>query len=303
MNQDFEIVIVGGGPAGLSAALIAGRARRRALLIDGGTPRNAAAPAMHSFVSRDGILPRDFRAAAHAELRHYATVERLDGLVEDVRTGADGLAVILADGRTFPARKVLIALGVVDIMPDIPGLREGWGRGVHHCPFCDGFEHRDQHWGVLADDPAMLEHALFLRGWAGSMTVFTNGLEHSAEALEPVEAAGIPVIRTPVARVMAGNGHSIGGIELAGGSVVPVESLWIRPKQDQAPLVHKLGLELRDDKAIKRDDTGQTSMPGISAAGDCASGPMQQAILAAADGARTMFPLVRELVRQSRITT
>ena len=300
MQPTYEIIIVGGGPAGLSAALIAGRARRRALLIDGGTPRNAAAPAMHSFVSRDGILPKDFRAAAHNELRHYPTVERLDGLVDDVRANGDGHAVVLTDGRTFATRKVILALGMVDIMPDIPGLRECWGKGVHHCPFCDGFEHQEQHWGVLDDDATMLEHALFLRGWAGSMTVFTNGAEYGAAELEPVEAAGIPIVRTPVTRVVPGNGHSIGGVELAGGTTAAVESLWIRPKQDQTQLVHQLRLELRDDKAIKRDDMGQSSIPGISAAGDCASGPMQQAILAAADGARTIFPIVRELVKEDR---
>ena len=297
MSHEREVIIIGGGPAGLSAALIAGRARRRALLIDGGTPRNAAAPAMHSFVSRDGILPGDFRAAAHAELRPYSTVEHVEGLVESVRTTADGFEVALAGGQSFLGRRVLLALGMVDILPAVPGLRENWGMGVHHCPFCDGFEHQDQHWGVLADDPAMLEHALFLRGWSGAMTVFTNGADTSAWDFAPLEAAGVPIVRTPIARVIAGNGHSLGGLELADGTVAAIESLWIRPKQQQTPLVQQLGLKLRDDGAIWRDDTGQTSQPGISAAGDCASGPMQQAILAAADGARTFFPIVRELVK------
>lgn len=296
-DNNFEIVIVGGGPAGLSAALIAGRARRRALLVDGGTPRNAAAPAMHSFVSRDGILPKDFRAAAHADLRRYRTVERRDGLVTALQHGPAGFEVVLADGRTCTTRKVLLALGMVDVFPVLPGLSDYWGKGVHHCPFCDGFEHQGQHWGVLADDPAMLEHSLFLRGWSGSMTVFTHGSDYSAEALAPVEAAGTRIVRAPVARVIGGNGHSLAGVELQDGSVEPVESLWIRPKQHQAALVQLLGLKLRDDGAIWRDDTGQTSTPGIHAAGDCASGPMQQAILAAADGARTIIPIVRELVK------
>ena len=206
-----------------------------------------------------------------------------------VRRGSRGRPILVA-------RYVLLAVGMVDIFPAIPGLRENWGRGVHHCPFCDGFEHQGQPWGVLADDPAMLEHALFLRGWSGTMTVFTNGADTTAWELAPVEAAGLRVVRTPIARVLTGNGHSLGGLELADGTVETIESLWIRPKQQQTPVVQQLGLKLRDDGAIWRDDKGQTSQPGIFAAGDCASGPMQQAILAAADGARTIFPLVRELV-------
>ena len=297
MNPDIEILIVGGGPAGLSAALIAGRARRRALLVDGGTPRNAAAPAMHSFVSRDGILPTDFRAAAHADLRRYRTVDMCEGLVESVRTTPEGLAVSLLDGRSFSARKVLLALGVVDILPAIAGLEENWGRGVHHCPFCDGFEHQEEPWGVLADNPAMLEHALFLRGWSGSMTIFTNGSETPAKELASVEAAGLRIVRTLIARVIGGDGHSLRGLELMDGTIEAIESLWVRPRQEQTPLVQRLGLKLRDDGAISRDDVGQTSHPGISAAGDCASGPMQQAILAAADGARTIIPIIRELVK------
>lgn len=297
MTKEREIIIIGGGPAGLSAALICGRARRRALLIDGGTPRNSAAPAMHSFVSRDGILPRDFRAAAHKELMPYKTVERAEGLVDTVQVADNGFNVTLSDGRAFRGRKVVLALGMVDIMPAIAGLGETWGKGVHHCPFCDGFEHQDQPWGALADDPAMLEHALFLRSWSSGMTIFTNGATYSEKELEPVETAGVRVVTTPIARVIGGNGHSLKGLELEDGRIDPIESLWIRPKQKQTPLAESLGLKLRDDGGIWRDEMGQTSQPGIHAAGDCASGPMQQAILAAADGARTVFPIVRELAK------
>lgn len=294
MTDILEVVIVGGGPAGLSAALIAGRARRRALVIDGGTPRNSAAPAMHSYLSRDGILPRDFRAIAHNELEQYRTVGRREGLVEEIRAAADGFTVV-AGGSAVRSSKVLLALGLVDTLPPIPGLAENWGKGVHHCPFCDGFEHRDEHWGILADQPPLLEHALFLRGWCRSMTLFPT-IDIPADKREALERAGVHIEPRAIQRVLTGDGHTIGGIELIDGSVEPVASFWIKPAQQQTRLVQQLGLALREDGAIQRNEMGETAIPGLYAAGDCAAGQMQQAILAAADGARTMFPIVRGLV-------
>lgn len=294
MTQSHEVVIVGGGPAGLSAALIAGRARRRALLIDGGAPRNSAAPAMHSFVSRDGILPRDFRALCHDELGQYETVERRDGVVQEIRPEAGGFTVTFG-GQAVRSGKVLLALGLVDILPDIPGLAANWGKGVHHCPFCDGFEHRDTAWGMLVDQPPLFEHALFLRGWCRSMTVYAT-IEPAPESRAALARAGIRIEDRPLRRVREGDGHSIGGVELADGSVDPIESLWLKPAQRQTALVQQLGLPLREDGAIQRNEMGETGIPGLYAAGDCAAGHLQQAILAAADGARTMFPIVRGLM-------
>jgi thioredoxin reductase len=294
MTTMHEVVIIGGGPAGLSAALIAGRARRRALIIDGGTPRNGAAPAMHSFLSRDGILPRDFRALCHAELRQYETIERQDGVVSAVRPDTGGFSIEFGQHRAHAA-KVLLAQGLVDTLPDIAGLAVNWGKGVHHCPFCDGFEHRDQAWGVLADQPALLEHALFLRGWCRSMTIYPT-IEVPDDRREALTRAGIRIETRAIRRVLDGDGHSIGGLELADGSVDRIESLWIKPAQAQTTLVRGLGLALREDGAIQRNEMGETAIPGLYAAGDCAVGQMQQAILAAADGARTMFPIVRGLM-------
>ncbi|KTR83436.1 hypothetical protein NS277_08645 [Novosphingobium barchaimii] len=295
MSADYDIVIIGGGPAGLSAGLIAGRALRSALVIDGGTPRNAAAPAMHSYLSRDGILPHDFRAKAHAELARYPIIDRRQAFVENIRAEGDRLVVLLADGTSVGAIKVILALGLVDQLPAIAGLSSNWGRGVHHCPFCDGFEHKGGHWGVLAEDAAMFDHAHFLRNWAGKLTVLTNGKAIPADKLAMAREAGFHILETPIARVLEGDGHSIAGIAFDDGSKADVTSLWIRPAQEQTPIVHKLGLVLAENGAIERDAAGETAMPGLYAAGDCAAGPMQQAILAAADGARVMFGLVHGL--------
>jgi thioredoxin reductase len=181
--------------------------------------------------------------------------------------------------------------------PPFDGLAELWGKGVHHCPFCDGFEHRGEHWGVLADDPVMLDHARILKNWAGSLTVLTNGAEIPADKLTELAQAGIRTVSTPIARVRGrGDGHSLAGVALVDGNEVKIESLWIRPKQRQTPLVHHLGLVLGEDGSVLRNEVGETSLAGLYAAGDCVAGPMQQAILAAADGARTMFPIVHGLV-------
>lgn len=299
LETKFEVAIIGGGPAGLSAALVLGRARRRAIIIDGGPPRNAAAPAMHSFLSRDGILPVDFRAICHDELARYPTITRHDGFVSNVRGTHQGFEIAVGD-VTVTCRKVIIAIGLVDTLPNIEGLAANWGKGVHACPYCDGYEHRDKHWGILANQPEMLDHALFLRGWTDHMTVFTAVEDVLAEKHDALQSAGIRLIHATVSKVVGGDGHSLRGVELTDGSVHQVESLWLRPVQSQTPLVERLGLRLRGDGAIWRNELGETSVPGILAAGDCAAGPVQQAILAAADGARLAFLTSHFLVMAGR---
>ncbi|NKC04782.1 NAD(P)/FAD-dependent oxidoreductase [Brucella haematophila] len=294
--RNYETIIIGGGPAGLSAALIAGRALRRALVIDGGEPRNRKAPAMHSYLSRDGILPQEFRKVSREELSRYETVTYREGLAQAIQPADGGYSVELAGGDIVSAPKILLALGVTDQLPAIEGLAENWGRGVHHCPFCDGFEHRGEHWGVLAETTAMLDHAAFFRNWAGRLTVFTNGADLPAEKLADLSHAEIGLVTTPIREVLSGDGHAIGGIVLKDGRREDIQSLWIRPLQSQTPIITGLGLNIRDDGGVWRDEMNETSLKGIYAAGDCAAGPMQQAILAAADGARTMFSIIHSLV-------
>jgi thioredoxin reductase len=254
---------------------------------------------MHSFLSRDGILPVDFRAICHEELTRYPTLTRRDGFVRDIRL-ADQRFEILVGDSPVTSRKVIIALGLVDALPKIDGLAENWGKGVHSCPYCDGYEHRDTHWGVLANQPEMLDHALFLRGWTERMTVFAAFQDVPAEKRDALQSAGIQLIHAAVSKVVGGDGHSLRGIELADGSAHQVESLWVRPSQSQTPLVERLGLRLREDGAIWRDERSETSIPGMLAAGDCAAGPAQQAILATADGARTALSTTHSLVTAAR---
>jgi len=295
----YECIIVGGGPAGLSAALVAGRARRRVLLVDDGQPRNAAAPAVHSFVTRDGVLPRDFRRIAREEIAAYPTVTFADRRVSTIDGQAGAFRALLEDGRSVTAKRVLLAMGLVDTLPDIPGVRERWGHGVHHCPYCDGYEHRDGAWGVLADQPLMFDWSPFLRAWTRDLTLFTNGDPVPAESAAKLDKAGIRIVREPIARILGGEGHRMKAVELAGGRRVPIDSFWVRPVQGQTELVARLGLPVEDNGAVRRDEKGETPIAGIFAAGDLAAGPVQQALIAAADGARVTFAINHELVLDS----
>lgn len=294
-----ELVIVGGGPAGLSAALVAGRARRHALLVDGGLPRNAAAREMHTFVTRDGIAPRDFRRAAHEELGRYATVRRLEGLVASISGESGAFTVALQDGSTVAARRILLALGLVDTLPAVAGVREHWGRGVHACVYCDGFEQRDTVWGVLAENERMCDYALFLKNWASQVVVFTNASTLPEDKRNSLQSAGIGIVPERIARLHGKAAHSLQSVELEGGRQVPVETFWVRPAQSQTPLVQSLKLDLAEN-FIRVNERCESSRPGIHAAGDCAGGPVQQAILAAAHGTRAAFAIVQDLVANPR---
>ncbi|WP_264514516.1 NAD(P)/FAD-dependent oxidoreductase [Luteolibacter rhizosphaerae] len=304
-EQDGEIqadlVVIGGGPAGMQAALVAARARRQVLLIDGGTPRNAAAPALHTFVSRDGILPADFRRLGLAELLRYPTFRFGRGLVEAIKGEAGAFQLKLSGGKKVRARYVILALGLVDTLPDIPGLKENWGKGVHHCVFCDGYEQRDRAWGLLVKDLSALEHAPLFRGWTADLTVFTQGLPVPEADLARLGEQGVRVESRPIREIRGGSGdHRLAGLLLEDGTELPIETFWVAPDQRQPPLVESLGLDLREDGAVQRSETCETSKPGIFAAGDLSAGRMQQAILAAADGSRAAFSIIRELMVRSR---
>jgi len=288
----YEYAIIGGGPAGLSAALVAGRARRRVLLLDDGKPRNAAAHAMHSFVTRDRIAPRDFREIARAQLQRYRTVESRQAWVEEIAGDEGEFKLALAGQNSVTAKQVLIAGGVVDMLPDIPGVPELWGSGVHACVYCDGYENAGERWGVLAESADMFEYSLFMTAWSDRITLFTNGgPEPSGEIATKLRNAGVRWHVAPVRRLVR-NAQGLEAAELANELRLPLDTFWIRPRQRPIKLVEDLGLALTPHGSVRRDD-GQTSRSGIFVAGDIAWGPNQpqQALEAAADGARMAFVL------------
>jgi thioredoxin reductase len=291
-NESYDVAIVGGGPAGLSAALVLGRARRAVVVIDAGAPRNAPAAHMHGFISRDGMPPPELLRAACAELRGYY-VE----IVEDRVVGATaGFALELAAGGTVAARRVLLATGAVDELPAVDGARERWGRDLLHCPYCHGWEVRDQPIGVLATGPASVEHAHLLRQWSDDVILFTDAQPVTAEERATLAARGIGVVEGAVGQLVIEDDR-LREIRLADGRAVARAALFIRPalRGHAEALAAALGCATDDAGLVRSDAEGRTSVPGVWAAGN-ATNPRAQVITAAGEGSAVAIAINTELV-------
>lgn len=290
----FDVVIVGGGPAGLSAALNLGRARRRVLLCDSGPRRNAAAEQVHGFVTRDGTPPAEFRRVGRQQLEPYAGVEARDIPVEEIRGERGAFEVRLATS-TVQARRVLLCTGMIDELPDIEGFRELWGRSIFQCPYCHGWEVQDRRFGFLAPGLDSLEFALLLRSWARDVTVLTDGrFAVPSEARMRLASAGVPVEERRIERLSGSEGR-LEAVELAGGSRLPLDVLFARPPQRQVAVVQALGLALDSGGYVAVDENRETSRSGIYAGGDLVT-PVQSATLAAASAFLAAARLNHELM-------
>ena len=293
MNR-HDVVIIGGGAAGLSAGLVLGRARRRVAIVDAGEPRNAPAAHMQGFLSRDGMPPRDLLVAGRAEVAGYG-VE----LVADRVVGIeDGFVVRLADGRALEARRLLLATGATDDLPAIDGARERWGRDLLHCPYCHGWEVRDQPLGVLGTHPAAVQHALLVRQWSDDVVYFTHTTAPTADELVQLDARGIRVVDGVVTRLDVVD-DALAGVELVDGRVVPRRAVFIRPanRLHAADLVAGLGCELDELGFVAVDRSGRTSVPGVWAAGNVVD-PRVQVITAAGMGSAAAIAINADLVAE-----
>ena len=283
----YDVLIIGGGPAGLSAALALGRARRAVLLVDGGPRRNAAATHVHNFLTRDGTPPAELRAAARAQLAAYPTVELRDAEVHAITGAIGGFRAALTDGADVDARRVLLATGMIDQPLPLPGFRELWGHAIVQCPYCHGYEARDRRWGYLVL-PATAAHlvpfALQARAWTADLAVFTAGAVDVDDAARAALAgADIALHTAPIARLIA-DGTALAGVELADGTTVARDILFAHPPQRQVAVVRALGVALDDDGYVKVEPLRpETSVPGVYAAGDLTT-RAQAAILAAGAG-------------------
>lgn len=292
MIEDF--LVVGGGPAGLAAALSLGRARRSTCVIDGGVPRNAAATHLHNFVTRDGTPPAEFRAEGRAQLGRYPNVRVVDGLVSAI-TGEKGHFVAETNAGPIACRRVLLTLGMIDLPLAIPGYAEVWGTSIFQCPYCHGWEHGDEPFGVLATSLPLVEWSPFLTSWSRDLVVFTGG----AFAVPPELAArlrekGIVLEERPIESLRSERGV-LTAVVLGGGVAVPRRVLFARPPQRQAPLVTGLGLTLDENGFVALNERKETSVAGIYAAGDLTT-QMQGAIMAAAGGVMAAAMATHELV-------
>lgn len=272
MTTEFETIIVGGGSAALSAALMLGRARRRTLVVDGGAPRNAVAPHMHAVLGHDGRAPGDLLTLGRAELERYDSVRVLDGHVEHVAAAASGFAVTLDDGTRLTAAAVLVATGVRDELPDIPGLAEQWGTGVVVCPYCDGWESRDARIAVLATTPMSPHQAQLLRQWSPRTRFFANGAEVTDSDASALRARGIGIEPDPIGRIVTAESGRLRGIELRDGRIVEVERIFLQSRVvPNDALVRALGAATAKQFGgdwVQVDAFGATSVPGLYAAGN-----------------------------------
>ena len=291
----FDVMIAGGGAAGLSAALVLGRARRRTLVVDDGAPRNAPSPAAHSMFTRDGMPPATLLATARAQLAPYQTVELETGRIIRVRRTADGFVAGLADGTEVTGRRLLLATGVRDVLPPIEGLAPLWGRGVLHCPYCHGWEVRDEPLAVHATGQPAKEMVLLVRQWSRDLLLCTDGLgELTSDDRGTLTRLGVRIVDTPIRRLVGSD--SLERIEFEDDRVEARRAMFVRPAQEVASdLWRQMGCELTDAGFIRIDADHQTSVPGVYAAGD-ATTPMQQLIVAAASGAQAAIALNRDLV-------
>jgi thioredoxin reductase len=299
----YEVIVVGGGPAGLSAALVFGRQRRRVLVVDGGRVRNAPAAEMHMYLSRDGFSPARLLELGREELAAYPSVEIRPGAVRSARGNKDDFELELDGGTVERARRLVLATGQVDEPYPIEGLRERFGRGVYHCPFCHGWETRDRSLAVLTREPMEAMLALYVADrFSDDVVLCTHGpLELPAEITAKLDERGVRMIDAPVARVTG----EPGALELhfADGATLARQDIYHRaPTRQHSALAAELGCELNDDGTVRVNEMQETTVPGVAAAGDTAKLPaVPDAVTlvsqGAADGVRAAVWMDGDLFR------
>ncbi len=290
MTPDTDVIIVGAGPAGMSAALVLARACRRVLVFDHGHPRNAAAAQMHGYLTRDGVPPSEFLAIARAQLATYPAVTFIDHEVT-AATCVDGLFRVTTAERSYSAPKLLLATGVVDHLPDIQGFRELYGTSVFHCPYCDGYEFRDQPMAVYGCEAGAYGLALTLLGWSTDVVIVSDG----PCGIDPTELAhlarrGITVREDPIVRLEGTDGQ-LERIVFESGAPIERRALFFTTGQSLcSPLAESLGCELNDKGTVRTGPYESTHLPGLYVAGD-ASRSVQWVIVAAAEGAEAAYAI------------
>jgi thioredoxin reductase len=290
----FDVAVIGGGAAGLSSALVLGRARRRVIVIDAGNPRNAPAAHMQGFISRDGMPPADLLTAARTEVLGYG-VEIASDEVAEVSAG---FSLALASGRSVTARRVILATGAVDQLPHIPGAKERWGRDFLHCPYCHGWEVRDQPIGVLGTHSASSDYAHLLRQWSDDIVFFAHSQTVAPAEREFLLARDIEVVEGLVTEFSVTNDR-LNAVHLADGRAIPRSAVFMRPtlRARGNDLVQSLGSEVDAGGFARVDSTGQTTARGVWAIGN-ATNPRAQVVTAAGEGSAAAIAINNDLVQE-----
>ena len=295
----YDVVIVGAGPAGLNAALILGRCRRSVLVCDNGRPRNAASRALHGYLTRDGMDPREFRSIGREELRPYETVELRDVAATDAQCEPSGqFRVTLADGAVVRSRKLLVATGVCDNVPDVPGIQELYGRSVFHCPYCDGWEVRDQPLAIYGRAHRGVGLALELTAWSRDLVLCTDGPAEIGDDDRARLARNGIAIREDRVSALEGRNGILERILFTAGAPLPRRALFFTAGQFQrSELAIRLGCEFNDKGTVRTGKYESTHLRGLYVAGD-ASRAVQWVIVAAAEGAEAAFAINTDLIQE-----
>ena len=294
----FDVLIVGGGPAGLSAALVLGRCRRRVLVCDAGHPRNARSHGLHGFLTRDGIKPAEFLEIAREQLRPYETVELRGIEVTSATRLSNGFELTLLGGETVSARKLLLATGVRDELPELEGMKNFYGLSVFHCPYCDGWEMRDQPLAVYGNGENGSGLSLELLLWSPDLVLCTDGPSQlTAEQTERLAHHGIEIREDKISR-LEGRDGVLEYIVFANGERLARRAMFFSSGQTQrSDLAKQLGCEFTEDGCVATGEYEATSVPGLYAAGD-ASRLVQFVIVAASEGAQAAVAINKELIKE-----
>jgi thioredoxin reductase len=293
-ERRYEVIVLGGGPAGLSAGLVLGRALRQTLICDDGRYRNRRAQALHCFIGHDGVAPADLRSSSRRELERYETVSLVARTARSLRRNDDAFTVEFADHAPACADALLVATGVIDELPPLEGIEALFGRSVHVCPYCDAWEHRDAPLAVYGRGDKAATFASLLRQWTQDLVLCTNGEVPELELSARLAARGIGVNSKPIQRLEAVAGR-LSAIVFADGEKLDRQGLFFTTGQHpRSPLLEGLGCTYDEKRGLICDPDGRTSVAGVFVAGDV-SRDVQLAVIAAAEGARAALAINKYL--------